>query len=74
MVKTTFEYLDESVFGMFLKTNPENMMDLSRNQFDCNNCKNFWLREHPDLFSRISNVWCSNKKVFNDPDNFVECH
>ena len=77
-IKTTywgnhFEYLEESVFKKFLNTNPVNRIYLTSVNFDCNNCKNIWLTNQPNLMKRIVDLKCSNKKQINDPDNFKNC-
>ena len=68
-----FEYLDENVFENFLVSNPKNVIDMTWVNFDCNNCKNFWLRRQSHLLNRIMNLKCSNKNLFNDTDNFADC-
>ena len=68
-----FKYLDEKVFKNFLNSNPENMIDMSGQIFDCNDCTNFWLTKQQNLLERFNNLSCSNNKIFNDTDNFAEC-
>ena len=68
-----FKYLDEKVFKNFLISNPQNRINMIGANFDCNDCKNFWLRKQPNLMERLLHLKCSNNKNFNDPDNFAEC-
>ena len=68
-----FEYLDEKIFKKFLNSNPHNMIDMTDVKFDCDNCKNFWLRKQPNLLESFEHLSCSNKKMINDTDNFAEC-
>ena len=72
-VFTKENYLDEHTFKSFLNANPQNRIDMFSVRLDCNNCKNFWIRKHPDLWERIVRLQCSNKKQINDPDNFKNC-
>ena len=65
--------MEENAFKLFLNSNPENFVLTDSNRFDCNDCKNFWLRKQPNLLKRVINIKCSNGKNFNDPDNFAEC-
>ena len=68
-----FEYLEEKVFKNFLNSNPHNVIDMIFVKFDCNNCKNFWLKQQPNLLENFKNLSCSNLKNFNDSENFAEC-
>ena len=68
-----FEYLEETVFKNFLNSNSDNRIYMTWVNFDCNNCKNLWLRNQPNLMKRIVDLDCSNKKQINDPDNFKNC-
>ena len=68
-----FEFLEEKIFINFLNSNPQNKIDMTWQKFDCNDCRNFWLRKQPNLLKRIGHLSCSNKKNFNDKDNFSKC-
>ena len=68
-----FEYLDEKLFENFLKSNAQNQIEMNNVNFDCDNCMNFWLTKQPTLLTRFRNLSCSNKKKFNDTENFGEC-
>ena len=68
-----FEYLDENIFRKFLSSNPQNKINLVNDLFDCNNCKNLWLKYEPSLLERLVGLSCSNKKKFNDTGNFANC-
>ena len=67
------EYLEENIFKPLLSENPKNKIQMDYVKFDCNNCKNNWLRKPSNLLGRFYNLQCSNNKNFNDPDNFAEC-
>ena len=71
--RNQFEYLDENVFRNFLTSNHQNRIEMLEVQFDCNNCKNLWLRNQPNLLERVIHLTCSNHKNINDTENFVDC-
>ena len=66
-------YLDEKVFLPFLLDNENNTIDLKYNDFDCNDCRNYWLKKQPKLIPRLLNIKFSNGKLLLDPDNFEKC-
>ena len=55
-------YLDEKVFLPFLLDNESNTIELKDAKFDCNDCRNYWLKKHPKLVPRLLNTKCSNEK------------
>ena len=65
-------FLDERVFLPFLLENSKNAI-ISDHLFDCDDCRNFWLRKNSTLQTRIKNLKCLNKKNFNDSSNFKNC-
>ena len=66
-------YLDEKVFLAFLLENDKNSIDMNGEAFDCNDCRNYWLKKNEKAFKRISSLNCSDKKPFNDPAHFKNC-
>ena len=71
--KKEITYLDEKVFSPFLADNKNNTIDLLKEEFDCNDCRNKWIRKESDTLSRLLHLSCANGRQFNDPDNFKEC-
>ena len=71
--KKQITYLDEKVFLPFLMDNENNSIDLKYEDFDCNDCRNYWLKKQPKLVPRLFNTKCSNGKVILDPVNFKNC-
>ncbi len=76
---TKITYLDEKVFKPFLDSNPGNTIKLIPDSglivsFDCDDCKNFWIKKDPKIHSRTDLTKCSNKKLFTDATNFAKCH
>ena len=66
-------YLDEKVFLPFLFENDKNNIDINGEEFDCNDCRNYWLKTNQKAFNRIKSLKCSDKKLFNDPNHFKNC-
>ena len=70
---TNVNYLEEKVFLPFLLDNEKNTIKSTDVEvFDCNDCRNYWLRKNQNVNKRVT-LNCSNKKQFNDPDNFKNC-
>ena len=66
-------YLDEKVFLPFLLDNEKNTIKLTEVEvFDCNDCRNYWLKKNQNITKRVT-IDCSNKKQLNDSDNFKNC-
>ena len=68
-VRKQFTFLNEKAFLPFLKENPKNRVDLEMEAFDCNDCRNYWIKKH-DLLGQLSRTQCSNGKPLNDLSNF----
>ena len=66
-------YLDEKVFLPFLMDNENNTIKQNYESFDCNDCRNYWLKKQPKLVSRVIYERCSNGKLILDPSNFKNC-
>ena len=67
-----FKYVDEKVFLLFLMTNELNTIELLGEPFDCNDCRNYWLKKQ-NLLNRMRNTKCSNGYQLTDSRNFVTC-
>ena len=68
-------YLEEKVFLPFLLDNKQNTItcrESPREMFDCNDCRNYWIKKNQNISNRV-NVKCSNKLPINDPANFKNC-
>ena len=66
-------YLEEKVFLPFLLDNEKNTIKLTEVEvFDCNDCRNYWIKNISYVNKRVT-ANCSNKKLFNDSDNFKNC-
>ena len=46
--------------------------DIFYSVFDCNDCRNYWLKKNQNITKRVT-ANCSNKKQLNDSDNFINC-
>ena len=66
-------YLAEKVFLPFLFENDRNTIDMNGSEFDCTDCRNYWLKKNPNVLPRIYAIRCHNRKAFNDPGNFLNC-
>ena len=63
--------LEEAVFKKHLELNEENKIEMSKQEFDCNDCKNAWLKKNPKLLERVINVQCADGKDVKDA--FANC-
>ena len=70
---TQMTFLNEKVFLPFLLENNWNTIELNGVDFDCNDCRNYWLKKNPKALSKVNLLKCSNKKAFNDAANFKNC-
>jgi hypothetical protein len=72
-------YLDQNIFQPFLDSNVENKIILEdervqeKTSFDCDNCRNYWLKKDPKYSNRINLKLCSNGKNYTDNANFAKC-
>ena len=66
-------FLNEKVFLPFLLDNDKNAIDMNGVDFDCNDCRNYWLKKNTKALSKVIMIKCSNKKAFNDAANFKNC-
>ncbi|XP_054159750.1 leucine-rich repeat-containing G-protein coupled receptor 4-like [Oppia nitens] len=64
-----FGYLNETIFGHFLRQNSLN--DIWFSSLDCNDCRNVWLIS--DFGSQVTRVMCSNGRYIKNWINFVGC-
>lgn len=71
--KPSFVYLDQRIFEPFLLSNAKNIIKLYELSLDCNDCKNYWLQQHPNLHGQVLNSRCSNGNPLDDPTNFIGC-
>ena len=65
-------YLDEKIFSKFLSENEKNGIDLYGQDFDCDDCRSYWLIKESKLIKQLKNLTCSNKKKIDDPANFCK--
>ena len=67
-------FLNEKPFLPFLLQNQKNTIDLDYEEFDCNDCRNYWIRRNTNITSRVINLKCSNGKTLLDQNNFKMCN
>ena len=70
------EYLDEQTFLPFFNENERNKVYYHRVKLDCNNCKNYWLINQPELKAKGQLDWmlCSDGSKLGDVKNFAQCN
>jgi hypothetical protein len=72
-------YLDQTIFQPFLDSNVENKVILEeelykkQTTFDCDDCRNYWLKKDSKYSNRTNLKICSNGKNYTDNDNFSKC-
>ena len=66
-------YLDEKVFLPFLLENSKNVVELITEELNCNDCRNYWMKQHSVISNRITFQGCTNKRPLNYPGNFNNC-
>jgi hypothetical protein len=74
LTKHLMKFLDQNIFLPFLKSNVENKILFgSSNDFDCDDCRSFWLKKEPKYSNRTDLTYCSNGKAYSDSTNFAKC-
>ncbi|XP_054158400.1 oplophorus-luciferin 2-monooxygenase non-catalytic subunit-like, partial [Oppia nitens] len=53
-------YLAEVVFQGFLLANPLNIITLYKQQFNCDDCRNYWLHKQQKLLKQLVDLNCAN--------------
>ena len=71
--RNVLTYLDEKVFKPFLLDNSKNLIELYGRGIDCQDCRNFWIKNNPSLLKKILNFSCANGKGIYDCKNFNNC-
>jgi hypothetical protein len=74
-LQNNFVYLPQVQFMKFFNDHPDNKLEIwteSKNKFDCQNCKSYWIKQYK-LYSRIGKLVCSNGLSLGDADNFKNC-
>ena len=74
MANNYFSYLDEKAFLPFLLDNSKNIIEMGYAEFDCDDCRNYWIIKHIDLIKRLPGIICSDNTNVDDVKNFKNCH
>jgi hypothetical protein len=72
------KYLDQHIFQPFLESNIKNKIFIDEGgfkngNFDCDDCRSYWLKKESKYNNRTDLWKCSNGKNYTDETNFAKC-
>lgn len=72
----SIDYVDESAFRQLLSADKKNVITLSGNRLNCNDCRTVWLYREKTTFSKqVENAFCANSNVtiWDNNSNLSRC-
>ena len=70
---SAIQYLNQKIFEPFLLSKVDNKIHIGTGSFNCDDCRNYWLKRNPNLLKQLVDTRCTNGRTISDSVNFKNC-